>query len=370
MSLATSSRKAQSLDLLVTITCLEGNGAEYACYRFLKNIITSSSYSIALVSILPGSLESNFRSLGIPVYVILSRDFFKSLRFLLVIVFKTRVKLVHSWMYHACILSQILFCVKNSHILLSVRQALPSYRALRPITLCAAFLSGIIARTKASTIVFNSSRGMQDHVTLLAYPKSRSIVVPNDPFFCPLPAQSSVVPINNYRFLSLARFDESKNLSYMIKLFAYFSSLSESAADLTIYGSGVVEFCPLLPYSPELLTSKRLQLFPFAADIFPLLSSSHIYISTSLWEGYPNSLITAAASGCVPVFTDAGDASLIFTNPFILTGELSNDIDVIQAALGYVSSSSPHERALLYRQQISNYAINYPSLNNIYSSIL
>ena len=364
--------KKVKLDILYFITCFAPNGAEFSCLRILQGLSSSSANSIAIVSLLNGSLYESFKSLGIPVYVVFSKDWFNAIKFLFHILLRTEVKLVHSWMYHASLFAQLLFFFKRCHILISVRQALPNYQSLRPITLFIAFASGFLSRLSDSTIIFNSVVGRDDHIRLLAYPFSKSTVVPNIPYYCELPSSNaSQSPPLEIQFLSLARFDQSKNFPYLLKLFSSLFDTNNYSLRLVICGQGVPREVGFLinSYRPDL--NAKILLYDFTKDISSHILNSHIYISTSSWEGYPNSLVTAAASGCVPVTTPAGDSSLIISsNSFLLSGSLDIDLSVIDQAIQYVLRTSSYQRALNYRSQIDQYNSGFPDLNTIYSTFV
>ena len=358
------------IDILFFITCLAPNGAEFACLRLLQGLASENQKKLAVVSILDGSLYKSFKSLGVPVFVLFSSDWYNALKFLLLTLFRADITLVHAWLYHASFLSQVLFFFKRCHILVSVRQSLPNYKSLRPLTLLFAFASGFISRLRPSTIIFNSISGSEDHIRLLAYPKYRSIVIPNIPYFCDLPPLSCDTPFTSrVNILALARYDLSKNLTYMIKLFSLLVKSIDQPVHLTICGEGIPQNLTDIINQYDSSLSEHISLFSFSNNISQHILNSHIYMSTSLWEGYPNSLITAAASGCVPVCTSAGDSTKILTKDvFTLNGQLDHDLSIVISAISYVCSSTPRDRALNYRAQINSFNSNFSCMTNLYSS--
>ena len=157
----------------------------------------------------------------------------------------------------------------------------------------------------------------------------------------------------------------------MIELFTHLLRASSSSAHLTICGELIPQNCNRLLKSLDSTTANCFSFNDFVADISQYILCSHIYISTSSWEGFPNSLITAAASGCVPVFTTAGDSHRILTqNVFILKGELECDLRTIFSAICYARSTSSYKRALSYRKQIETFMSSFSNIESIYSSYL
>ena len=76
-----------------------------------------------------------------------------------------------------------------------------------------------------------------------------------------------------------------------------------------------------------------------------------IYISTSLWEGYPNSLITAASTGCIIACTDAGDSWKILNNQcFKLNLSLKKDIEKINFAIAEAKENNRYKRILNFKR--------------------
>ena len=65
-----------------------------------------------------------------------------------------------------------------------------------------------------------------------------------------------------------------------------------------------------------------------------------------MWEGYPNSLISAATSGCVTIGTNAGDSwDLLGKNIFKLKGDLTYDKKIIENAIKFFESSHRSKRS-------------------------
>ncbi len=106
-------------------------------------------------------------------------------------------------------------------------------------------------------------------------------------------------------------------------------------------------------------------------DLKKILTDSDIYISTSLWEGYPNSLITAASAGCIIACTDAGDSWKILNNQcFKLKLSLKRDIEKINFAIAEAKENNRYKRILNFNNGISNLKPGYYLFHNLYLSIL
>ena len=103
------------------------------------------------------------------------------------------------------------------------------------------------------------------------------------------------------RLLNIGRLVEQKNQIDLLKLMKrlQFSNLNVS---LSIYGEGEME--PFLKEFVHLHKLENVYFNKFETDLAPVYQSHDIFVFTSLWEGSPNALAEAMASGMSVVSYD------------------------------------------------------------------
>ena len=336
------------MNILIVITCLKPHGAEYSCLRHIKNYQNKFNLKFTLLSIIGGELESDFLRLKIPV-VILKDDLRKfKLKKIYKIIFSRKYHVIHSWMYHANILGVLIHFMNQKKLITSIRQALPNYSSLKKRTIIVAFVDSLLSRLFANKITFNSKAGIQDHCKRLFYARKKSIYIPNDPYIVSYKKKKdiSLKKISKkIKFLSLARDDKSKNLKYMIDLINNLNFKNYKFV-LDIYGDSIKNSFSKKYYDDIRNYKNSIRFFNRKKNIEKILFDYDFYISTSLWEGYPNSLISAATSGCVTISTNAGDSwELLGENVFKLKGNLFYDKGIIISAINFFESSERNQRS-------------------------
>ena len=355
------------MNILIVITCLHPHGAEYSCLRHIKEYQKKYNFKFTLLTILDGELKKEFKEIGIPI-IILKKEFkISKLNYLFKIIFQNKYDLIHSWMYHANILGLAIGLFTRTNVITSIRQALPNYKALKPQTILIAFIDSILSRFIAKKIVFNSKVSINDHCKRLFYTKKKSIYIPNKPYIVPFSVKNyfNEEKKETLHFISLARDDKSKNLKYMIKLF---NSLKDKRYNfiLDIYGDNI-ERSSIKDFHKKMMPKNTIRFFPKINDLEKILFKYDFYISTSLWEGYPNSLITAASSGCIPIATNAGDSwDLLGKNVFKLLSNINYDLKIISEAVKHHKNNIRSKRSIDCINFLDNNYKSYPNYLDIY----
>ena len=106
---------------------------------------------------------------------------------------------------------------------------------------------------------------------------------------------------NLIKILSIGRLDKSKNFISLIKAFCLLKKDVNSR--LTIVGSGPDEF-KIKRYIKDLNVSKYINLIPFTNDIKKYYEESDIYVSSSIYESFGNTIVEAMHFGLHIVATD------------------------------------------------------------------
>lgn len=355
--------------VLILITCLHPNGAEYACLRHIRELLDNRAITVHLIALTGGQLEDQLIEYNVK-YMILSRLTLHSIfnLFKFIVNAYSAKYLIHSWMYHANLFALLLFGFSSSPIILSIRQSLPVIRGLKISTLFVAFISGLIARIKNPLIIYNSICGFVDHTEKLLYPSSNIAIVPNTPFM--IRSESDFDSFRNdsvIHLLSLARFDQAKDFKYMFSLLAYYLKHYNSLIHLDIYGQNILHYLYPLIHKHYPSIKDYVSLHSHINDITIPILSSDIYLSTSLWEGFPNSLVSAASAGCIPVCTCSGDSWSIFKNTaYKLTRDIAKDAIVLNNAFAFARNTTRSYRSSLFTNDINSFCNSFATLDSIY----
>ena len=107
----------------------------------------------------------------------------------------------------------------------------------------------------------------------------------------------------NFRWLSVGRFDPVKDHATLLRAFA----LLPNHASLAIAGSGPLESA-LRRLAQSLHIEDRISFLGFQADVRRLMQESDAFVLTSRWEGLPVALMEASACELPSVFTHTGGA--------------------------------------------------------------
>lgn len=110
-----------------------------------------------------------------------------------------------------------------------------------------------------------------------------------------------------FAWLAVGRFDVPKDYANLLQAFAYVAQ-ARPEAQLLIAGDG-----PLRPSMEQLANdlgiTDRVKFLGIRRDIPALMNAADAYVMSSAWEGMPNVLLEAAASGLPIVATDVGGNS-------------------------------------------------------------
>lgn len=363
------------MKILIFITCLHPHGAEYACLRHMKIIQKKYNCKFLVISITGGELYEKFIKEGIETHILKDiKNPLKKLNFIYQKIAFFEPDIIHSWMYHANFISHLISIFFNLPLITSIRQSLPFYKVLRKKTLIIALLDSLLSNLRSCRIIFNSYKGMKDHQRKLFYPEKKCQLIYNDPYLLSVEEQEKIKE-NNYsknkkiKIISLARNDPSKNFEYLFLLLSKLN-LEDCTLELSIFGEGVSK---INSKNMDFLKKNNIifSLNEAVKDLKTILTDSDIYISTSLWEGYPNSLITAASAGCIIACTDAGDSWKILNNQcYRLNLSIKEDIEKINFAIAEAKVNNRYKRILKFNNYISKLKPGSHLFYNLYLSIL
>lgn len=102
--------------------------------------------------------------------------------------------------------------------------------------------------------------------------------------------------------LSIGRLTRQKGQWHLLRSFA---SLAQHNPDLQLVLLGEGELrAPLEQLVQKLGLSDHVHLLGKQENVYPFLAASHAYVSASLWEGFPNTLVEALSAGLPVISTD------------------------------------------------------------------
>jgi len=161
--------------------------------------------------------------------------------------------------------------------------------------------------------------GVDRYVAVGAAPPGRIVYVPNGVDvnrFCPdellraAARRSLGIPDDQPTVLAVGRFDAVKNHAGMLRAFALIIKQHPNAI-LLLAGKGPLQDSARTLVD-ELHLSSSVRFLGVRDDVPDLMRASDCYLMSSLWEGLPNVLIQAAASGLPAVVTNVGgNASVV-----------------------------------------------------------
>lgn len=290
-------------------------------YNFLKQSYTDS-FSPIVLSLIDGDVRHKLEKLGVRVIVSgTSSSILNILHFFVnfyKVVKNCRPKLIHSWMYHANILSFIakkMFCSKLP-IIWSIHNSLYSFKNDKLFTNLVNY-SCMFLSTKVNKIHFVSATSLRQHINF-GYSSDNAVVIPNGfdtKKFTPVVSN----PINfrqNYQYSQshfivgmVARYDSVKNHLGLIEAASIISRKYPNIY-FVIVGKGVVKAQSLIVAIKE-HGIKNIQLCCEIRRIEAFYPEINVLCSPSFSEAFPMSIGEAMACGVPCVGTNVGDTKIL-----------------------------------------------------------
>lgn len=225
--------------------------------------------------------------------------------------------IVHSWMYHANIIAQVLTGLstgrRRSGLVTSVRGAIHAPKQQKITTRAVRWIDAKMSYG-ADAIVFNSRRSAQQHAAL-GYDSSKMTVIPN----CFDTDQYQPTPSDRARI----RAELGCNQSVLIGLVARFDRLKNHHLFLRAAKS-VADRCPdvrfllagrgcdtdnrqLMQWVSDLGLEGRIYALGERRDIAAIDCALDVAVCSSISESFPNAIGEAMACGVPSIVTDVGD---------------------------------------------------------------
>jgi glycosyltransferase involved in cell wall biosynthesis len=295
------------LRILFVLTGLAYGGAETQLVR-LATRLKSRGWEVSVVSLMPPkAYVEDLEAAGIPVFSLGIRrklpDLGPVLRFARIIR-KWRPDIVHSHMVHANLLARIVRFLAPIPVLICSARSIDEGSRFREILYR-------LTDSLCDLTTQVSHAGLERYVRVGAVPRHKIRYIPNgvdtERFKPNLEDRLKFrkeLGVDGFVWLAVGRFDPPKDYPSMLQAFARVVH-KHSNTILLIAGDGPLRKT-MENLARELGIEKRTKFLGIRRDIPQLMNAADAYVMSSSWEGMPNVLLEASATGLPIVATDVG----------------------------------------------------------------
>jgi glycosyltransferase involved in cell wall biosynthesis len=342
--------------VLHIITGLNTGGAEMMLYKLCAHKSADIDYRvISLTSI--GPIGDRIKALGIEVE---SLDLSKSpvsLLKLFTLVKKIKAyspDIVQTWLYHADLIGGIAAKVAGSKVYWNIRQASVNRKLNKWHTVLASRICGVLSFIPEK-IISCTQTGIQEHAKI-GYPTKKMHFIPNGfdtDKYKPRGERKNII-------LHVGRYAPLKDHKTFIKV-AKLLHEDLPEYEFHMYGDGVDESNDLFKDLPDYIKPKGRH--DHLEEIYP---QAKLLISTSLSEGFSNTIGEAMSCGTPVVATDVGDSAIIVDDNEKVT-DIRNIEDLKTKSLNTINATTSSETQLKIKNRfkIQDIVLQY---ENIYSN--
>jgi glycosyltransferase involved in cell wall biosynthesis len=293
--------------LLFLTTGLAYGGAETQVVR-LATRLKLRGWEVSVVSLMPPkAYVEDLEAAGIPVFSLGIRRKLPDPRPVLRlarIIRKWQPDVVHSHMVHANLLARIVRPLAPFPILVCTAHSIDEGGRLREVLYR---LTDLFCDLTTQV----SQAGLERYVHVGAVPRHKIRYIPNgvdtERFKPNLEDRLKVrkeLGVDGFVWLAVGRFDPQKDYPNMLQAFARVVH-KHSNAILLIVGDGPLRET-MENMARELGAEKYVKFLGIRRDIPQLMNAADAYVMSSSWEGMPNVLLEASATGLPIVATDVG----------------------------------------------------------------
>jgi len=293
--------------LLFLTTGLAYGGAETQVVR-LATRLKLRGWEVSVVSLMPPkAYVEDLEAAGIPVFSLGIRRKLPDPRPVLRlarIIRKWQPDVVHSHMVHANLLARIVRPLAPFPILVCTAHSIDEGGRLREVLYR---LTDLFCDLTTQV----SQAGLERYVHVGAVPRHKIRYIPNgvdtERFKPNLEDRLKVrkeLGVDGFVWLAVGRFDPQKDYPNMVQAFARVVH-KHSNAILLIVGDGPLRET-MENMARELGAEKYVKFLGIRRDIPQLMNAADAYVMSSSWEGMPNVLLEASATGLPIVATDVG----------------------------------------------------------------
>jgi len=348
------------LRILFFSTGLAYGGAETQLVR-LSTRLKSRGRKVGVVSLTPPkAYVENLKAAGIPVFSLGIQRKLPDPRPVLRlawIIWKWRPHIIHSFMVHANLLARLVRIFAPVPVLIcSVRSINEGGRFRELLYRLTDPLCDLTTQL--------SRAGLERYVRIGAVPRRKIRYIPNgvdtERFKPNLEDRLKVrkeLGIDGFAWLAVGRFDPPKNYPTMLQAFARVIHKHPDTV-LLIAGDGPLKKTTE-NMARELGIEKQVKFLGIRCDIPQLMNAADAYVMSSSWEGMPNVLLEASATGLPIVATDVGGNSEIVLNG--VTGFLvpPRNPEALAEAMLRLMSLSIEEREKMGKMARKHVEVNF-----------
>lgn len=314
---------SRPIRLLHVITDLDVGGAEMMLYKLLRGLDRAAFAAEVLSLTDVGPLAARIRALGVPVEALGLRRGLPDPSALVRLVRRLRhdpPDVVQTWMYHADLLGGLAATLAGRiPVVWNLRQSNLSPRVNKRRTLLVVHASARLSRWLPACIVCNSKAAQRAHAKL-GYDETRIRIIPNGfdlALFAPDPQARCAVRqelglADTAPLIGLvARFDPQKDHHTFVAAAALLHR-QQPEPHFVLCGDGVTwQNEALAGWVATAGLRERCHLLGRRDDIPRLTAALDIATSSSIGEGFPNTVGEAMACGVPCVVTAVGDSPAI-----------------------------------------------------------
>jgi glycosyltransferase involved in cell wall biosynthesis len=352
------------IKLLHLITTLDVGGSEMMLYRLLKSINVDRFENRVISLVSPGDVGTLIAALKIPVeslYMPRGRPTLRGFFQLIRQIKAYQPAVLQTWLYHADLLGLLAGKVAGvKNILWNVRSSnmdMSEYRRLSGWTLRAC--SGLAALPRG--VVINSRAGLRYHKSIGYHPR-RWELIPNGvdtKLFRPQPSARQMLLTelglaNDVLLIGyVARFDPMKDHATFLQAAREFVNAGYNPHFVLCGADMIGSNNALASMIDAFDIRERISLLGPRRDIANLTAAFDLATSSSLTEGFPNTIAEAMSCGVPCVVTNVGDAAEIVAETGVVIPP-QNAAQLAAAWAEIVAAGEAHRQQLgrLARQRI------------------
>ena len=313
--------------ILHIITGLNTGGAEMMLYKLCAYRQNVDYHVISLTNI--GPIGKKIQDLGVTVESLgLSKSPFSIIKFfkLIKMIKQLSPDLVQTWLYHADLIGGIAARLAGKKVFWNIRQASVNRKLNKWHTVLTSRICGLLIFIPQKVLSCTQT-GIAEHAKI-GYPKEKMQFVSNGFEVDQFKLGESRKKV----ILHIGRFAPLKDHQSFIKLArSLHSEIPEY--EFHMYGDNVTVENPDL----KDVTENYIKLMGRNDELYNIYPTASLLISTSLSEGFSNTIGEAMCCGTPVIATDVGDSRIIVNNPdFIVSPQ--NIKEMQQAVLKLLNS--------------------------------
>ncbi len=357
------------IKIIHIITGLGNGGAETMLYKLLESI-NKNKYELEVISMMDKGITGlKIEKLGIKVHTLNMKRGVPNLSAIRkTINLCKNADIIQSWMYHADLFSFIVsrFC-KPKKLIWGIRRSNLEWDKNKKSTIMIAKINSILSRY-VDNIVSCSIAATEVH-RKIGFDKKKLITIPNgfaiNKFYNIKEAKAKLCKQFNISsekkiFTLVGRWEILKDHENCLKALRILSERRDDFV-LILCGTNITEENEkLLNMIEENKLKDKVLLLGRRDDVPEIMSATHIYISSSSGEGFPNVIGEAMACETICVVTDVGDSAYIVgetgeivprKNPLLLA-------KAIEKVLNYSEEQKKNKRKLARQRIVDNFEIS------------